>query len=206
MAQFHDTPDRYLALMRASLPLYDELQDAVAEASANVSAERILDLGTGPGETARRCLGRHPRARVVLVDASRSMLEIAASGLGPRVERGVEARLEDPLPEGPFDLVISALAVHHLDSVAKADLFHRIRDALAPGGVFVMADVVIPDAPVTRPTPLDTSVDRPEKIADLVCWLIAGGLSPELPWRQQDLVVLRGRTTADPVPAEGRRQ
>src|SRR5262245_62724772 len=39
-------------------------------------------------------------------------------------------RLEDPLPQGPFDLVVSALAVHHLDAASKADLFRRIAATL----------------------------------------------------------------------------
>ena len=51
--------------MRDAIPVYDAFQDAVADAGASVPAQRILDLGTGTGETARRVLGRHPGARVV---------------------------------------------------------------------------------------------------------------------------------------------
>jgi hypothetical protein len=40
------------------------------------------------------------------------------------------SRLQDPLPEGNFDLVGSALAVHHLDGAGKADLFARVADRL----------------------------------------------------------------------------
>ena len=42
---------------------------------------------------------------------------------------GADLRLQDlrdPLPDGPFDLVFSALAIHHLDAAAKADLFARV--------------------------------------------------------------------------------
>ncbi len=44
-------------------------------------------------------------------------------------------RLEDPLPEGSFDLVVSALAVHHLEGTGKADLFQSIASRLDPAGV-----------------------------------------------------------------------
>lgn len=54
-------------------------------------------------------------------------------------------RLEDPLPEGPFDLVVSVLAVHHLEADEKRDLFRRVRRALAPGGRFVLADLIVPE-------------------------------------------------------------
>ena len=46
----------------------------------------------------------------------------------------VEAHLEDPLPTGPFDVVVSAFAIHHLPSTAKADLFERVAAVLGAHG------------------------------------------------------------------------
>jgi tRNA (cmo5U34)-methyltransferase len=188
--QYHDVPDAYLGYMRAALPAYDRLQDEVARAAAGVAGvRRILDLGAGTGETARRCLAEHPGARVVAVDASAEMLAIAAGVLGPAAELR-RARLEDPLPAGPFELVVSALAVHPLDGAGKAELFRRIAAVLAPGGRFVMADVVVPAAPVAAPTPLDPAVDHPDAVADLVAWLAAAGLEPAVTWADGDLAVI----------------
>ena len=59
------------------------------------------------------------------------------------------AGLADPLPAGPFDLVVSALAVHHLEGRDKADLFARVGASLRSGGRFVLGDVVYRS---TRPT------------------------------------------------------
>ena len=189
VAQFHDAPARYLQLMREALPLYDRLQDELVAAGADLAVSRILDLGAGTGETARRCLDAHPAASLVALDASGDMLAVAASVLGQRAELH-QAHLEDPLPAGPFELIVSALAVHHLDGPGKADLFHRIRERLAPGGRFVMADVVVPDAPVSRPAPLDPAVDRPDRLPDLLGWLREAGLHPEVRWAEQDLAVV----------------
>jgi tRNA (cmo5U34)-methyltransferase len=50
--------------------------------------------------------------------------------------------LRESLPCGPFDAVISALAIHHLDDRDKRDLFARVYSALEPGGVFVNAEQV----------------------------------------------------------------
>jgi tRNA (cmo5U34)-methyltransferase len=69
-------------------------------------------------------------------------------------------RLHDPLPEGSFDLVVSALAVHHLDGAGKADLFARVADRLRPGGRFVLGDVVVADDPADAVTPIDGVYDR----------------------------------------------
>jgi tRNA (cmo5U34)-methyltransferase len=57
------------------------------------------------------------------------------------------SRLEDAPPEGNFDLVVSALAVHHLDGAGKADLFARVAVRLRSGGRFVVGDLVVPDDP-----------------------------------------------------------
>jgi tRNA (cmo5U34)-methyltransferase len=201
VAQYHDAPARYLELMREALPLYDRLQDELARAAAGGAVDRILDLGVGTGETARRCLAAHPGATVVGIDASRDMLDVAAGVLGERADLRL-SRLEDSLPEGPFELVVSALAVHHLDGPGKADLFGRIRERLTPGGRFVMADVVVPEEPVFQPAPLDPAVDRPDRLADLVTWLDAAGLKPDVPWVDGDLAVVVARDPRVTAPAK----
>jgi tRNA (cmo5U34)-methyltransferase len=200
MVRFLHAPERYLDLIREGIPLYDRLQDELTRATAGLEVTRALDLGTGTGETSRRVLAAHPRARVVAVDASRDMLDVAATCVDERVELR-QARLEDPLPDGPFELVVSALAVHHLDGPGKADLFARVAERLTEGGRFVMADVVVPDAPVPRPTPLAADVDRPDRLADMLGWLRDAGLDPEVPWTDGDLVVVAAQKTRVPTPS-----
>ena len=189
MAQFHDAPARYLALMRDALPAYDRMQDALAQATADVAATRILDLGTGTGETARRVLAAHPGAHVVGLDASADMLGLAQALLGERLTPHL-ARLGEPLPDGPFDRVVSALAVHHLDGPGKAALFADVAACLAPGGRFAIADVIVPAAPVERPSPLDPAVDLPDRLGDLLAWLRDAGLEPAVRWAEGDLAVV----------------
>jgi tRNA (cmo5U34)-methyltransferase len=50
------------------------------------------------------------------------------------------ASMEGPLPAGPWDLVISVLAVHHLTDSAKRNLFDRVRQEARS---FVLGDVVL---------------------------------------------------------------
>jgi tRNA (cmo5U34)-methyltransferase len=52
------------------------------------------------------------------------------------------ADMTAPLPEGPYDAVVSALAIHHLSDRDKRDLFARVHGALAAGGAFVNAEQV----------------------------------------------------------------
>jgi tRNA (cmo5U34)-methyltransferase len=194
LSQFHFTASRYLQAMRDAVPRYDEFQQAIADGTAGVRAQRVLDLGAGTGETARHVLALHPSARVTLVDKSTEMLQLALSALPPaQLEAYVATEIEEPLPPGRFDLVVSAFAIHHLSASDKADLFCRIGEVLAPGGLFVMGDVVIPDDAADAVTPIAPEHDRPERTRDLLAWLLAAGLSPRVTWHWRDLVVIVGQ-------------
>jgi tRNA (cmo5U34)-methyltransferase len=195
VSQFHFDPDTYLELMTAEVPGYDRLQGAVAAAVTGSPVQRVLDLGTGTGVTARHVLDVHPDASLVGVDESEAMLAHARRVLPPAADLRV-ARLEGPLPDGPFDLVVSALAIHHLDGAGKADLFQRVAAVTAPDGRFVMGDVVVPDDPADVVTPIDGVYDRPSSVADQLQWLTDAGFDPHLTWSEKDLAVLTATRTA----------
>jgi len=194
MGQFHFTPERYLELMHAEVPRYEELQDEVATATAGAPAASILELGVGTGETSRRVLAVHPGARLVGIDASAEML---AEARLPGAELTV-ARLEDPLPRGPFDLVVSCLAVHHLDGAGKRDLFRRIAEALADGGRLVLGDVIVPADPADAVTPCTPDFDLPDRLDDQLAWLADAGFDARATWVRGDLAVVRATRAAAP--------
>jgi SAM-dependent methyltransferase len=178
--------------MREEVPDYERLQDETV-AATGTGAKRVLELGTGTGETARRMLARHPAAVLVGLDASGEMLDQARAALpGDRVELHV-ARLEDPLPQGAFDVVVSVLTIHHLDGDAKVDLFRRIAGNLASGGRLVVGDVVVPQDRCDVVTPIDGDYDTPDTVADQLAWLAGAGLRSSLAWAHRDLAVLVGQ-------------
>ncbi len=186
--QYHFDPATYLGMMLAEVPAYRELQHQVAEATRGIDASAILDLGTGTGETAAAVLEVHPAARLTGIDESGPMLARARDRF-PGADLRAQ-RLEDPLPEGRYDLVVSALAVHHLDGAGKADLFRRVQARLRPGGRFVLADVVIPGDPRDAVTPVHPQHDKPDSLADQLRWLHEAGLQPAVRWQHKDLAVL----------------
>jgi tRNA (cmo5U34)-methyltransferase len=189
VSQFHFDPETYLELMAAEVPDYERLQAEVAGATAGRHVRRFLDLGAGTGMTALGVLSVHPDAQVVGIDESADMLAHARRALPAGADLRV-TRLEDPLPDGPFDLVVSALAVHHLDGAGKADLFARVARVLAPAGQFVMGDVVVPDDPADAMTPIDGEYDTPSRAADQLSWMADAGFDARVVWSSKDLAVL----------------
>jgi tRNA (cmo5U34)-methyltransferase len=187
-------PDAYLESMRAEVPVFDELQERAAAATAG-EASALLELGIGTGETARRVLAAHPGAHLTAVDSSPEMLG-RAKELFPDADLRL-ARLEDPLPPGPFDLVYSTLAVHHLDGAGKRDLFQRVAAALVPGGRFVLADVVVPEDPADQQIEIDWVMDLPDTLEDQLDWLRDAGFEATPAWTFKDLAVIVATRRSD---------
>ncbi len=188
--QFHFRPGSYLEMIRSEIPVYDRFQGELVAASGE-GARRVLELGTGTGETAARLLERHPESFLVGVDESDGMLGAARERLPEdRVALRV-SRLQDPLPEGPFDVVASALCVHHLVGSEKRALFGQVRDVLGPGGRFVLADVVVPPDPADAVTTLTRDFDHPDALDDQLTWLGEAGFSrARVTWSHRDLAVV----------------
>ena len=204
VSEFHFTPEGYLESMLEEIPDYVELQAEAARATEDVRATRILELGVGTGETARRVLEFHPGAQLTGIDSSTEMLARTRQVLPAADLR--TGRLEGPLPEGPFDLVVSCLAAHHLDSAGKAELFRRVGHVLRPGGRFVLADVVVPERPEDAIIPCTPGFDLPDPVPDQLEWLRAAGFLPWVVWARRDLAVIAAERVSgsEPLtPAEG---
>jgi tRNA (cmo5U34)-methyltransferase len=191
VAELDWDPDRYATDIRDEIVQFDDLQDAVAEATRGLAARSVLELGVGTGETARRVRPLHPDASWTGIDASAAMLGRAREELPDADLR--QSRLEDPLPDGPFDLVLSALAVHHLPGPGKQDLFRRIAAVLEPGGSFVLGDLVVPQRPEEAEIPVDWVHDLPDSVSSQLTWLCEAGLDGRITWSRRDLAVIRAR-------------
>lgn len=161
MGQFDWTPEVYLERIRAEVPGYDELQ-AQAVAAIPFSPERVLELGMGTGETTRRLIEAYPDAWVIGLDSSPDMVFRARQSY----DDVQLARIEDPLPDGPWDLVISVLSVNQLDDEKKKALFRRVKDharSLVIGDLF-----------------------EPDELSDIVEWS-----DGQITWQKDNLAVVR---------------
>src|SRR3954453_18172650 len=177
MNRFDWTPEVYLERIRSQIPRYDELQEQ-AIAAIPFSPERVLELGMGTGETTRRLIEAYPDCWGIGLDSSDDMVFRAREDY----DDVQLARIEDPLPEGPWDLVIGVLSIHHLTAELKKNLFRQVREQAR---ALVIGDVVKADAEVA---PIDPAYDFPETAADLAAWCDGA-----ITWERQDLAVVRAQ-------------
>jgi tRNA (cmo5U34)-methyltransferase len=115
---------------------------------------RILDLGAGDAILLGTLLETYPCAQGLALDFSPLMLEQARqrlSSFGARAATA-EADLETPtwraIAAGPFDVVVSGFAIHHLAHDRKQAIYREIYDVLAPGGVFLNTEHVASATPL----------------------------------------------------------
>jgi tRNA (cmo5U34)-methyltransferase len=161
MGQFDWKPEIYLERIRAEIPAYDELQ-AQSVAAIPFPPDRVLELGMGTGETTRRLIEAFPEAWVVGLDSSPDMVFRARQSY----DDVQLARMEDPLPDGPWDLVISVLSVSQLSDEQRQNL---CRQAKGQSRSLVIGDVF-----------------EGGQLEDLVAWS-----DGQIAWQQGDLAVVR---------------
>lgn len=113
-------------------------------------AIRILDVGSGQGSVAAAILDTFPHAEAVGLDVSEPMMELAMERMasyGRRYRYSLGDFADGELPTGiggPFEVVVSSRAIHHLPGQKKAILYKDILKALVPGGCFFNLDTVAP--------------------------------------------------------------
>jgi ubiquinone/menaquinone biosynthesis C-methylase UbiE len=126
-------------------PRRAELASAVAAAvrrSVTLTPDlHVLDFGCGTGLVS--LLLQPFVGRLTGADTSEGMLGQFRRKIEAKSLANVETVHLDPaaprLPDGPFDLVVSSMALHHVEDLAP--LFRRFHEVLRPGGVVALADL-----------------------------------------------------------------
>lgn len=146
-AWFDRWATEYDSERRLLISPFDAFYGAAAEVAAlgrTGEGTRVLDLGAGTGLLTAALADALPGARFTLLDEAPGMLAQAGERLAPLGDRVdvVQGDLVGDLPAGPFDVIASALAIHHLSHERQAHLYALALDRLAPGGVFLNAEQV----------------------------------------------------------------
>jgi tRNA (cmo5U34)-methyltransferase len=184
---------------RKRIPCFDDFYGVgVAALRCEDRAPGILDIGAGTGLYSAMLLERYPDAKLTLIDFSGEMLDLAKKRFAGRENTTfvLGDYTEYPFAER-YDLVISALSIHHLNAAAKRKLYGRVSNLLAPNGEFLNADQIISPFPALQERHMEAwldfvvshsvvddelarmkqsmELDDPSTIAEQISWLREAG-------------------------------
>ena len=139
---------RWEALAEQVNPVRQEQLDLLLGLLRHEAPGTVLDLGVGSGLVAEMVLEALPEAQVVGLDSSPAMLDLARDRLArfPGRATMIEADLETVTVAaclagpGPIHAVISVQTLHNLEPAAHRRMLASTAEAMAPGGMLVIAD------------------------------------------------------------------
>jgi tRNA (cmo5U34)-methyltransferase len=212
--------DEYDARIRTFIPGYEQMLDAAARGlrALEMRSPVIVDLGTGTGALAARCLDAHSDARIVGIDEDPEILASARQRLASRgaVASFVQGSfLELPIPS--CNAIVTSFALHHVRTAQrKQQLYRDCRDALSERGLFVTVDCFLASdatlAAIDRDAwrmHLRSSYSEADTDRYFAAWaqedvyftldeelgmLRAARLAPDVIWRAGSFAVIVGRT------------
>ncbi len=117
---------------QSSQPQQAWATEVLARIAGLASDATVLDVGCGTGRVTELLLALVPRGRVLAIDASTEMVQLARSRLGDRAEVWCQDVLDLELDE-PVDVILSTAALHWVNDHDR--LWVRLAQALRPGGV-----------------------------------------------------------------------
>lgn len=146
---FDDISKKYDSQRKMLIPCFDDFYGTcVSVADADNEAPKILDIGAGTGLLSSFLLNRYPKAGITLIDISEKMLEVAQKRFigNDNIKYIVDDYTKFKLSE-EYDMVVSALSIHHLDDSDKKELYRKCYSILKPNGIFINADQVSGETP-----------------------------------------------------------
>ena len=145
---FDEAAKRYDAERKKYINCFDEFYKVAIE---QIPFERedsftVLDLGAGTGLLSAFVLKEFPNAKITLTDISNEMLLQAQERFGkhPSIEYLHHNYITDDINLiGEYNVIISALSLHHSSESELINVFYKIYDALTENGIFINADQIL---------------------------------------------------------------
>lgn len=124
------------------LDLFYQITASLAYTESN--SPNILDLGAGTGLLSSYLLTKYPKANIILIDFSEKMLDIAKLRFkgNPNIKYIVGDYSRYNFNQ-PFDIIVSALSIHHLKDKEKFEFYKKCFTLLKIGGIFINADLIL---------------------------------------------------------------
>ncbi len=142
--QFSSVSKKYDSQRAYLIPCFHEFYSACLPLIKSLThAKSVLDIGAGTGLFTQFVYQLNPSLHFTLTDLSSAMLDMARERFrGEDNFEYLEFDFSKDAPPSKYDIIISGLAIHHLEDADKAKLYKSIYLALNDGGLFINADQV----------------------------------------------------------------
>jgi SAM-dependent methyltransferase len=126
---------------------HEAFVDRLLDLAGNIDRASVVDLGAGPCDIAIRVWRRRPLWRIVALDWSAAMLQlarraIAKAGAAGAIEPVEADAISGVLTAGAFDIVFSNSLLHHIRD--PVSLWRRMATLPKPGGLLFVRDLCRP--------------------------------------------------------------
>jgi SAM-dependent methyltransferase len=139
--EYHQLLSKSICFSGEDLSFFYEYKVQAAAATArqkNLKVERILDFGSGVGNSVPFFSKYFPGTELICADVSRRSLDVSA-GRFPDVTKHVEILADViPLDNCDVDLVFSACVFHHIPHLEHARWLEELRRVSKPGGLLTI--------------------------------------------------------------------
>ncbi len=141
--RFNLVAQKYDNQRRFFIPCFDDYYQTSISFLSSIKSDfnSILDLGAGTGLLTKFLYEKFPNAKYTLVDISDQMMDIAKQRFANMDNFSfLITDYSKELPINQFDLITSALSIHHLDNDSKSFLYSNIYKNLPENGYFINHD------------------------------------------------------------------
>lgn len=147
--KFDAISEKYDEQRKKFIPCFDDFYGVVvAIASVDAQNPDILDIGAGTGLLSSFLMERYPEALFTLIDISEKMLDVAKDRFkGNSNVKYIAADYSKHNFTEKYDLVVSALSIHHLENEEKKELYKKSHSMLKENGIFINADQIHGETP-----------------------------------------------------------
>ena len=142
--QFGSVSKKYDSQREYLIPCFHDFYSACLPLIKSLThAKNVLDIGAGTGLFAEFVYRLNPALHFTLTDISAQMLQVARERFAGQANfEFIELDFSKGNIPGKYDIIISGLAIHHLEDADKARLYKNSYQALNDGGLFINADQV----------------------------------------------------------------